>query len=944
MLRRFLAQVNTTFSTTLSLNKIHTFKALKHLFLQYPVSSLAYGQQVRNFHRTTSLINLQQQLLIFKNQVDDLQKKVNDLQHAKDLASVQEQLNELQLEWTQVKSKGRTFMSNCTIADGGKPEIAMVIGKNNASERQKEMQEMANIMQSMDTFMQNCVVLKNSDAKVIQVPNEAITDLESNMSKTCQNIGRQSHSYVPPTSMTITNSIVHFGAQYNNQGQFIHMYMFLIISGACVAILLVYFTDNNANKPTKITNVPPPYTHYIESHWIDELENKIADLLANNKASHPIKIAIAGLPGSGKTDLAKYYVHKHFSELSLAWVINADTLENLWRNYHLLANELKIENSHKISGEDNQSWHERICYKVNQYLSEHPGWVLIFDNVEQLPEISKFLPACNTQKGTIIFTTQNVNLMDSNHRIDISKGLNQRESTQLLYNITGLPPDKSAFALAASLDHLPLYLLIAGSIIFDSKTNAPKDQWSYASYNEHIQQLSIKEIEDESAPYARQLEYHKTQHAVIHDAINRLNRLNMKAYELLKFCSYISPTNIMLTLLRDFVRLQNHGLSDEQVKQKCNNMLLDIQKFSLLQQIPGQSAYNIHRTTQEIVRNTEAPGACTQQMQAKNMLDAVLMSVLPIFTLNTIATNDAIIIWQPMMPHMISLASHTDFLEHIHQEELIKFLSYLVSCQNIIGDQHKALRYSEQALALAEKYYGEEHNEVARILINLGNVYYGLGKAKKSQLLYQRALDILIKHDGNKNCEVAKLLSKLGSVYYNLGDPIKARELSEEALPILKQEYGENHYEVARVLFNLGNAYHGLSKPSQAKELHQKALPIFRKHYGEEHYEVARVLVGLGNAYYSLNQLTQARASYEQALQIKKKHYGEKHYEVARILSRLGSVYYKLGDAVLAKELTAEALPTLKKHYGEDHYEVTRALTSLKDIDSNLNRASNNMA
>lgn len=98
-----------------------------------------------------------------------------------------------------------------------------------------------------------------------------------------------------------------------------------------------------------------------------------------------------------------------------------------------------------------------------------------------------------------------------------------------------------------------------------------------------------------------------------------------------------------------------------------------------------------------------------------------------------------------------------------------------------MGDYEKALEYYQQALALSQAV--SDRSGEASTLINVGAVYFALGKKEKASEYYQQALPI-VKAVGDRSGE-AITLGWLGIVHHDQGEldeAIKYLERSEELL------------------------------------------------------------------------------------------------------------------------------------------------------------------
>ena len=255
------------------------------------------------------------------------------------------------------------------------------------------------------------------------------------------------------------------------------------------------------------------------------------------------------------------------------------------------------------------------------------------------------------------------------------------------------------------------------------------------------------------------------------------------------------------------------------------------------------------------------------------------------------------------------------------------------------GEYFLARPCFERALVIEERYYGKDHPEVVRTLVNLGNVYGSLGNLSQKKVLLERALVIQEGCYGkNHPTLLATTLMNLGIAYGALGDAFQRKVLIERALIIQERHYGKEHPEVAKTLANLGNAYGDLGDVSRKKVLLERALVIEERYYGKEHPEVAITLAGLGNAYGNLGDASRKKVLLERALVIQERHYGEEHLEVAITLASLGNAYGVLGDAFQQKVLLERALAIQDRHYGEGHPEVAMILLSLSCAELSLNQ------
>ena len=76
----------------------------------------------------------------------------------------------------------------------------------------------------------------------------------------------------------------------------------------------------------------------------------------------------------------------------------------------------------------------------------------------------------------------------------------------------------------------------------------------------------------------------------------------------------------------------------------------------------------------------------------------------------------------------------------------------------------------EKELQAYEKYFGFDHPQTGKVLMNLGNAYGSLGDYEMKKKLLERALNIFEKHFGPEHPSIGATLVNLSNAYGSLGD------------------------------------------------------------------------------------------------------------------------------------------------------------------------------
>src|SRR5262249_26254437 len=99
----------------------------------------------------------------------------------------------------------------------------------------------------------------------------------------------------------------------------------------------------------------------------------------------------------GKTQLAVEYAYRYAHDYSAVLWLEAETAEGLISHLVALAGLLHLP-------EQQESERSQVVAAVMRWLSEHHGWLMVLDNVEDLNMVSKAVPTSG--QGNVILTTR----------------------------------------------------------------------------------------------------------------------------------------------------------------------------------------------------------------------------------------------------------------------------------------------------------------------------------------------------------------------------------------------------------------------------------------------------------------------------------------------------------------------------------------------------------
>jgi hypothetical protein len=175
------------------------------------------------------------------------------------------------------------------------------------------------------------------------------------------------------------------------------------------------------------------------------------------------RIALYGMGGVGKTQVAVEYVYRFKSEYKyIFWIPSTDQLSVL-NGFQRVAQKIGI------GGSTSEAVSE-VMELVFAWLKSQQNWLLVFDGLDEISVVNGLLPDNGRDKHTLI-TTRNPRVW-SLPAVGLEvPTLRHDESVELLYTLSQVPisleplEQSAVHAIVTELGHLPLAIAQAASYI-----------------------------------------------------------------------------------------------------------------------------------------------------------------------------------------------------------------------------------------------------------------------------------------------------------------------------------------------------------------------------------------------------------------------------------------------------------------------------------------------
>lgn len=588
--------------------------------------------------------------------------------------------------------------------------------------------------------------------------------------------------------------------------------------------------------------------------------------------------AITGLAGMGKTQLAIEYAYHYARHYTAVLWMRADTSEALASSSVLLAELLDLPERHEQE-------QQRTTAAVVRWLMQHPGWLLILDNLEEVALLQPLLPVVHA--GSLLLTTRLHAFGALAQPLELPP-LSMEEATFLLLQrarlietpetLDSLAPDVLADAhhIAESLGGLPLAVDQAGAYIEEMGC-------SIADYRQRYQEQRALMLRRRGSVPEHLGDHPLSVTATLLLSLYTIEQTHPAASDLLSLCAFLHPDAIPEELFT-LGAAELEGSLCSIVRDPCqfDTIRALLRASSLLSYDTQSKTLSIHRLVQSVLIDQLPP---EQQRHRAACVVRLLHRVFP--------DPQEVQQWplaQRCLTHASLCASHIANW-HLTVPEAAPLLSRLGKYLLLRGQYDQVEPLYQQALALQEQQYGLEHHESVTCLYQLGELYDKLGDYSNAERVHQQALQIRERVCGPEHPDTAESLNDLALQYSLQGAYEQAEPLYRRALAIFEQQLGPHHPATLMVLNNLARLTEVQQQYALAERLYHEVLRRRERYQGAEHPDTALALHNLAAFYREQRNYAQAERLFQQVIALREHQLGPEHPDTAQSLNALAMLY-----------------------------------------------------
>ncbi|OCK76289.1 TPR-like protein [Lepidopterella palustris CBS 459.81] len=709
----------------------------------------------------------------------------------------------------------------------------------------------------------------------------------------------------------------------------------------------------------RLYSVPLETAHsYTERRIISSaIEEKLRTCHRNSSILHAL--AIYGLGGTGKTQLALNFIENHKEKYNPILWIDAKDQKTIQSSFERCATELQLTvdrpSTQELALGDSPTVQAVLKWLRDRKESDCE-WLVVVDNADDFTwGVKKVIPS--GRRGNVIITSQD----DQSPRI-FGKGceklrvdiMEPSEAKALLLqhldwdsHSAPLHVQHMSDEIVERLGYMALAVDLAGACISEDSDREVALEQYLADYSRHRDVLLRND-------YFRGLSsYDKTVWTVWDTTLETIERRypEVRPGRLLAFLAHFSrgvvydelfrlaslgflavhrelcrETQDLPHWLKEFIRLDQREWDSFSYREALKPLV----RYSLLQRVNGEwPGVTMHSLVQWRAMNYEE----NEQWRFWYLIFIMAVS-------HQISQEEA----RPQFRRNIIMyipALNNSYLEAIRIDDERRKALIWATISNIYykeGRWKQAEELGVQAIETRKRVLGKEHPATLTSMANLASTYRNQGRWKEAEELGVQVIETRKRLLGQQHPDTLTSMGNLALTYGNQGRWKEAEELEVQVLETRKRLLGQEHPDTLTSMGNLALTYGNQGRWKEAEELEVQVLETRRRLLGQEHPSTLTSIANLASTYQSQGRWKEAEELEVRVIETEKRVLGKEHPSMLTSMANLALTYGNQGRWKEAEELEVQVIEAQKRVLGEEHPSTLTSMANLASTYQNQGR------
>ncbi|MGH3159643.1 MAG: FxSxx-COOH system tetratricopeptide repeat protein [Streptosporangiaceae bacterium] len=495
-------------------------------------------------------------------------------------------------------------------------------------------------------------------------------------------------------------------------------------------------------------------------------------------------VALRGLGGVGKTQVALEYAHRYKADYDIVWWINCGQSQYIDVQLADLGRTMRKVFAAEMPEEGSAP--EMTKAVLNLLRSWEGRWLLIYDNAEDVTTVQPFLASGD---GHVLITSRSSDWEEHGRALEIDVFTRQESVRHLRQRLPAITEEEAA-QVAAVLDDLPLAVATAGAWL--AETGSPVPEYLHQLERQPARTLSQRMVGGEPVEVSKTWDV----------SLDQLQTTSPQAARLFEFCSVMSP-DISLELIYSKAMA---ALLTQHERTFSDSMLIgkyiqQIDRLALIKLDTNLRQIHVHRLVQGVVRDRMSED---QIRDAQQRVQKILAGARPEGEVDDPATWSR---YRIIFPHLRPSGAVLSEQENVRQL-FIDRVRYLW----LRGDLERGLRRAGEIEKAWEQMLSDQSDQVPadqvpadqalaeslqtqllRLRFNMANILRDLARFSESKALDEATLDVQRKLLGAEHPHTLMTAGSLAADLRALGQYHDALELDRATHTSWRTGYGDDY-------------------------------------------------------------------------------------------------------------------------------------------------------
>lgn len=597
-------------------------------------------------------------------------------------------------------------------------------------------------------------------------------------------------------------------------------------------------------------------------------------------------VALVGMGGVGKTQIAIEYVHRFAADYDVVWWISADQPALVRTALGELATILNLPAGSETTDQAN------AALDALRKGSPSPRWLVVFDNADDPAQLREFIP---TGPGDVIITSLAQSWSRETHGMDV-RVFDRAESVELLSRRVDRLPVAQAAEIAERLGDLPLAVEQAAAWL--SATAMTGNEY-LGLLDEHLPRV-LNEHPPPGYPHPAAASWRLS--------LERLRELNPAAARLLELCAFFAPEPIPTRLLSSPGMIDALVGYDPSLRDPLLHgaLVRDIGRYGLARVDPAVNGVRIHRLVQRVIGEDLSP-------EVRRASSVQVQKILAEERRGSPDDRENWPTYHALRPHLEPTGT-LDSADPEVRQLIVDMVRYL----RVRGDLSGAQELGERAVERWSRH-GQDDDFQLRVRFELANLLRERGEYDESTRIDQDLHERFGRIFGANHLYTLMASRGLAADLRGQGHYRQACELDRRTLEQFRASFGDDHEGTLMASNNLSVSETLVgdfaSALSRARDTFQRQERV----RGPRHHTTLIFGGNWGRGLREMGDLLGSRRRLEITQATSQESLGPHHTVTLRAGKSLAVTLRRLGRLTDAHTLTAETLERYDRQLGRRH-------------------------